>query len=208
MFKLVFQAFIMLSLVSGFVITRLLTSVKTTVVQKVSFFGFFLVTTFLLISVFSYPYFAVTSYYNNLNRNFTLDGTAYLKNTYPNDHIALSWIQKNIKGQPVILEAQGDSYTDYARISSNTGLPTVLGWTVHEWLWRGTYDIPAPRIEDVKVLYESPDVEKTNALIKKYNISYIYIGELELQKYQVNKEKFEAIGKIVFQSNNTSIIKL
>jgi len=60
------------------------------------------------------------------------------------------WINKNIKGQPTILEAQGDSYTDYGRVSVNTGLPTVMGWTVHEWFWRNSYDIVAPRIEDVK----------------------------------------------------------
>jgi len=57
-------------------------------------------------------------------------------------------------GQPVIVEAQGDSYTDYARISANTGLPTILGWTVHEWLWRGDYSVPAARIDDVRAIYE------------------------------------------------------
>jgi uncharacterized membrane protein len=208
MFKLVFQAFIMLSLVSGFVVTRILLSIKNTVFQKSLFSAFFLVTTLLLVTVLSYPYFAITSYYNNLQKHYSLDGTVYLKNTYPDDYSAITWIQNHISGQPVILEAQGDSYTDYARISSYTGLPTVLGWTVHEWLWRGTYDIPAPRIEDVKTLYETSDVVKTKILLKKYNISYIYIGELEQQKYQVAMGKFMTLGKTIFKKNNTTIIKL
>ena len=35
-----------------------------------------------------------------------------------------------------VLEANGDSYSGYERVSAMTGLPTVLGWYVHEWLWR------------------------------------------------------------------------
>lgn len=30
-----------------------------------------------------------------------------------------------------MLEANGDSYSDYERVSAMTGLPTVLGWYVH-----------------------------------------------------------------------------
>ena len=53
---------------------------------------------------------------------------------------------KTIEGQPVVLEANGDSYSDYERVSAMTGLPTVLGWYVHEWLWRGDpADLKCPR---------------------------------------------------------------
>ena len=109
----------------------------------------------------------------------------------------------------MILEAQGDSYTDYARISSNTGLPTVLGWTVHEWLWRGTYQITAPRIEDIKTLYESENLDITKSLLKKYNVSYVYIGNLEYEKYpSLNVKKFESLGDVAFEEKTTKIIKL
>lgn len=48
---------------------------------------------------------------------------------------AYIWLNKNVKGQPVVLEACGDSYQNYDnRVSAMTGLPTVLGWYVHEWL--------------------------------------------------------------------------
>lgn len=159
-----------------------------------------------LLVVFVYPYFATTSYYGNLQTYYGLDGTAYLKKLYPTDYEAITWINKNIKGQPVILEAQGDSYTDYARISSHTGLPTLLGWTVHEWLWRGSYDIPSPRIEEIKTLYESNDITKTKQLIKKYQISYIFIGDLEHQKYtNLDEEKFQQLGKQVYINGKTKI---
>ena len=88
-------------------------------------------------------------------------------------------------------------------------MPTILGWTVHEWLWRGTYDIPAPRINEVKTLYETSDTKITNAIIKKYNVKFIYIGKLEKQKYsKLNETKFKKIGKIIFSNSGTKIYKI
>ncbi|MBI3070095.1 MAG: hypothetical protein HYY87_02210, partial [Candidatus Levybacteria bacterium] len=90
-----------------------------------------------------------------------------------------------------------------------TGLPTVLGWTVHEWLWRGTYDVPAPRIEEIKTLYETKELNTTKQLIKKYNIELVFIGDLERQKYpNLNEQKFESLGEVVFQADETRIYKL
>jgi uncharacterized membrane protein len=135
-----------------------------------------------------------------------LNGTVYLKTSYPADYDAINWLNKNIKGQPVILEAQGDSYTDYARVSANTGLPTVLGWTVHEWLWRGTYDIPAPRIEEIKKMYETTDAAVAKKLLEKYKVKYVFVGALEQQKYpMINEVKFQQLGRIVYQNGTTRI---
>jgi uncharacterized membrane protein len=159
--------------------------------------------------VFSYPYFAINSYFGDLKIFKGLDGLSYLKTLYPGDYDAIMWINKNIQGQPVMLEAQGDSYTNYARISANTGLPTLVGWTVHEWLWRGSYDIPAPRIAEVQNLYESPDMALTEQLIKKYNIKYIFIGQLEREKYkQLLESKIEKLGKVVYRNPSTKIYQI
>jgi uncharacterized membrane protein len=155
-----------------------------------------------------YSYFSINSYFGDLKEYKGLDGLTYLKTLYPYDYSAILWIQKNIKGQPVMAEAQGDSYTDYERISANTGLPTPLGWTVHEWLWRGSYSFPQSRLDDIKNLYEGT-LEQTKSVIQKYNISYIYIGDLERTKYPLlDEEKFLKLGKIVYQKGETTIIKL
>lgn len=201
MFKLVYQAFIMLSLCSGYIIVRILTVKK---------YLLFIVPSIILLGlVFSYPYFSISSYYGDLKNYSGIDGTAYLETKYPQDYASINWINKYISGSPVILEAQGDSYTDYARISANTGLPTVLGWTVHEWLWRGTYDIPAPRIAEVQNIYTSKDLELTKTLLKKHNVKYVYIGGLEREKYPtLTEDKFGKLGKIVFQNGTTKIYKL
>ncbi len=206
MFKLVFQAFIMLSLSTGYIIVRVNNILKEK--GRIYSLVFSFIAFLLVIPVLTYPYFAVMSYYGELKTYHGLNGIAYLEDKYPADYEAILWLNKNIQGQPVILEAQGDSYTDYARISTNTGLPTVLGWTVHEWLWRGSYDIPSPRIEEIKTMYESDDLEETKKLLKKYNVEYIFLGDLEREKYvELNAEKFEELGRVVFEKNQTKIIQ-
>lgn len=212
MFKLVFESFIMLSLATAYIIFRitpLIRNAKKTPLRLLGIFCYYMMLLFTLTLVFSYPFFAIKSYYGNLKTYSGLDGTKYLQMLYPTDYAAIQWINKTIKGQPIILEAQFDSYTDYARVSANTGLPTVLGWTVHEWLWRGTYDIPAPRIPDVVQMYEGTDIQQTKNLLKKYAVSYVFLGDLEREKYpKLNEEKFVKLGRLVYQNKNTKIYQV
>jgi YYY domain-containing protein len=201
MFKLTYEAFIMLSIVAGYTIMKITTGKKN--------FLLFGATFILLLLVFLYPFFAIRSYYANLKTYSGLNGISYLKVLHPEDYSAILFINKNISNQPIILEAQGDSYTDYGRISANTGLPTILGWTVHEWLWRGSYSVVAPRIADIKTLYETSDLALTKKLLKKYNVSYVYIGDLERQKYEnLQEKKFDQLGKIIFEEKETKIYQL
>lgn len=205
MFKLVYQAFILLTLASSYVIVYLFSHIKHVLLKII----FYLVTFLLLTGVLIYPYFAIKSYYSDLKEYKGLNGTSYIKNLNPDDLKTIQFLNSSIPGQPVILEAQGDSYTNAARISANTGLPTVLGWTVHEWLWRGSYDIPAPRIDEVRTMYEG-DLATTIPLLKKYHVKYVIIGNEERGKYNVSEDKFETLGKIIFrgQEGKTIIYQL
>lgn len=212
MFKLVYQSFMMLCIVSAYSMLRIVASMKqslrdnTAKLFALCYSATAIACTFL---VAIYPHFAINSYYGDFKVYHGLDGTTYLANLYPTDYAAIQWLNKNIKDQPVILEAQGDSYTDYERVSTNTGLPTVLGWTVHEWLWRGSYDIVAPRIIDVQTLYETKDLSTAKLLIGKYHISLVFIGDLEKQKYKdLSEDKFQKLGKIIYQNRNTRIYKI
>jgi uncharacterized membrane protein len=205
MFKLVYQAFMLLSIATGYILFKLLFGIKSKIIKLI----FFIIIAFLSFFILIYPVFAINSYYRNLRTYSSLDGLKYLNQTYPEDYKLIGWINENIKNQPVILEANGDSYTEYARISAYTGLPTVIGWPVHEWLWRGTYDIVAPRIEDVQTLYTSLDLEQTKKLIKKYNVSYVIISSLERLKYpNLNENKFKVLGKIVYENEKATLYKI
>jgi uncharacterized membrane protein len=211
MFKLVYQAFIMLSLVSSYAFARSFTRFPLSRnIFKLSAEVCILLVGVITISLVGiYPYFAVGSYYNNLKTYIGLDGISYLSRLYPDDYQAINWLNSHIAGQPIVLEAPGDSYTDYERISANTGLPTILGWSVHEWLWRGTYDVVPPRASDIQTLYETTDLTTAKQLLKKYHISYVYIGTLEEQKYpHLSVGKFQTLGDIVYQHGTTTIYQL
>lgn len=198
MFKLVYQAFMMYSLAGGYILFRL----KKYAPYKILFFLVF-------VSHMIYPYFAVRSYYG-LTEYKGLWGLNFLENLYPDNLKAVEWINKNIQGQPIILEAAGDSYTMYNQISMATGLPTVEGWVVHEWLWRGGYDKPGARSADVQTIYESKDISEVRSLLQKYNVDYIFIGNNEYEKYpSLNEKTFTSLGaQIVFESDKTKIYKL
>lgn len=206
MFKLVYQSFMMLSLVSGYAVIRcmsLLTRKEKLFLTPYFFIGIICIT---LISI--YPYFSVKDYYNNLRVYKTLNGINYLQTQYPQEANAINWINTHISGQPVMLEAQGDSYTDFNIISANTGLPTVLGWTVHEWLWRNTYDVVPPRQKDIQTIYETPDPRIARSLLHTHNIQYVFIGKFEHQKYKVSEEKFNELGKVVYHQGAVTIYKV
>lgn len=205
MFKLTYEAFIMLSIACGYIIVKIISNLN----DKKFLLLFFIPTLLLLYLVFSYPVFAINSYYDNLKTYKGIDGLSYMKIDHIEDYELINWINKNIKGQPIILEAVGDSYTDYARISANTGLPTVLGWPVHEWLWRGTYEVVGPRVEEVKKFYTTSDLQKAKNIIKKYHVSYVVVSLLEKQKYpDLNEDSIKKLGEIIYQNNGAKLYKI
>lgn len=197
MFKMGYQAFMMMSIASTytfFVISRHTSS--NSLLKKIVW-----LVPFLFVGV--YMFYAAPSYYGNLKKTPQLDGTRWLSAQNTDTQEIIAYVNKHITGQPVILEAQGDSYTDFNHVSAYTGLPTVAGWWVHEWLWRGSADAVGKRIPDVVALYESKDLKTTKELLKKYDISYIIVSTLERQKYkELQEAKFAKLGKKIFESSN------
>ena len=185
----------MMGIASTYVFFRLISVNKNYLVKILLLIMFFLTAL--------YPFYSFPSYYGGIQKKLSLDGSLWMKKERPSDLEIINFLNKNIKKQPVILEAQGDSYTDYERISSYTGLPTVAGWWVHEWLWRGSPDVVGKRIPEVQSIYESSNIELTMKLIKKYKIQYIIISDLERQKYKnIDLNKFNQIAVKIYESTD------
>lgn len=108
-----------------------------------------------------------------------LDGTSRMAEKY-----SIDWLNGNVKGQPVILEASGRDYESSSRVSSATGLPTVIGWPGHEVHWRpGAGTDINERIADTDKIYSTTDQNEARTLLDKYGTKYVFVGIEEKKKY-------------------------
>ena len=141
-----------------------------------------------------------------------MNATSFLSNDFTEDVAGIKWLKKNVKGAPVVLEANGDSYSGYERVSAMTGLPTVLGWYVHEWLWRDDTADLNEKSADIESIYTSSDEEYVKELLEEYDVSYIFVGSKEREKYgeALNEDVLKSLGEVVFQDEvySTYILKV
>ena len=202
MFKLTYQAFTMFGILLGYALIRLWME-KKHVIRKV-----------LTSAVFAcfagccfYTATAVHAWFGQVwdpSQYQGLDATAYLEPTFPEDAAAIRWLNDNVTGDPVVLEANGDSYSDYERVSAMTGLPTVLGWYVHEWLWRDDTGALNERAQEVETIYTSTNQEEVKALLEKYQVEYIFVGAREREKYEsLNESMLQSLGNVVFSDEQS-----
>jgi len=127
----------------------------------------------------------VTSSLNGLTDNNQLD---------PGDIAAIQWLNAHVSGSPVIAEGIDPNGSDYSatigRVSTFSGLPTLMGWPGHEYQWRVKWlDDPAnaadynARLNDLRVIYTSNDQQLVLELLHHYHVRYVYVGSVEMQLY-------------------------
>lgn len=203
-FKFYYQAWILLSLAAAFGVAVLSSELRG-IASVLYTIGLVIVIGAGLI----YPVFSLQSKTDNFKAEHpeqrTLDGEAYLANTMPDDYQAFQFMKQVEPG--VIAEAVGGQYSEFARFSTFTGLPTVLGWPGHEGQWRDQ-SLQGSRRDDIQTLYTTSDWATAQAIIDRYNIRYIVIGNLERITYQVNEEKFSIFLKPAFQQGNVTIYEV
>jgi uncharacterized membrane protein len=145
-------------------------------------------------------------------QGFTLDGTAYLESQSPDDAAAVRWLWTAAPG--VVAEAVGGSYSEYARIATLSGLPNVLGWPGHESQWRGGGREMGSRQADLERLYCTRSWDEAQQILSKYNIRYVYIGNLERSSFVpnqdtcpggLNEDKFRQYLRQAYQNGSVTI---
>lgn len=149
----------------------------------------------VLITGLVYPLLAYPNRTNNFRppEGWTLDAAAFLERQNPDEGLAVRWLRSVPLG--VLAEAVGGSYSQYARVSMVTGLPTVIGWPGHELQWRGSAEPLGTRQQDIAMLYETRDWDTAWQILQRYNIRYVYVGPLERSTYRVFDEKFRLHGQ-------------
>ncbi len=210
MFKISYQAFMLFGLSMGYILARLLVFGK----RHARTFG--AVCLCLLLLSAGYSRLAVNSWYTTDTREYSgLSSDAFLENYDIDEYRAILFLDEYVQGRPVIIEADGSSYTNAGRFSAWTGLPTVFGWHTHEWLWRSSGDTRYPEIlkereNDIGSFYTSSSLEMMRSIIKKYNISFIIVGEQERLKYPdtLREDLLVELGETIFSNETVKIIEV
>ncbi len=140
----------------------------------------------------------------------TLDGSAYLGRWAPDELAAIHWLKSAEPG--VIVEAVGPgggSYnSEFARIATTSGLPTVIGWVWHEIQWRGSDELFRDRPGDVERLYVTRDWSQAQDILRRYRIRYVIVGPRERNTYPVYEAKFQQRLTPVFQQGEFVIYEV
>jgi YYY domain-containing protein len=119
----------------------------------------------------------------------TLDGARFLRRRSPADWEAIQWLRANAAGRPVVVEAVGPDYGEHARVSTFSGLPTVVGWIGHELQWRGDQPEYGRRQSDVDAIYRAETPDELTARAGPYRARYLFFGSLERERYGANAER-------------------
>lgn len=156
----------------------------------------------------------------------TLDGMGFMPSSHyidewgsmelEQDYQAILWLQQNVEGSPVIVEANlRNLYRWGSRMTIYTGLPGVVGWEWHQQQQRAV--VPGSwvsnRIAEIDAFYQTTDLTAALAFLHKYSVRYIIMGQQERGHYQgPGLDKFEdadgLFWKEVFRYKDTVIYEV
>jgi len=158
----------------------------------------------------------------------TLDSMTYMNHTQhwdgqtmdlSQDYRAIRWMQDNVQGSPVIVEANCTEYRWCTRFTIYTGLPGVVGWNWHQRQQRPLVsNLIFDRVAEIGVFYMTTNVEAAHAFLEKYRVEYIIVGQLERNIYPVLLDAPDGLAKFeqydgkywkeVYRDGNTAIYQV
>jgi uncharacterized membrane protein len=131
------------------------------------------------------------------------------------DYEAIQWMQDNIQGSPVIVEANTPEYRWGTRYTIYTGLPGVVGWNWHQRQQRAVTSSTwvTDRVDEIGEFYQTLDRQQVMSFLQKYEVQYIVVGQLEKIVYAgPGLAKFiswnDDLWHIVYQKDDTTIYEV
>jgi YYY domain-containing protein len=114
-------------------------------------------------------------------RPLGLDGMAWMA---PGDRAIVNYLRLQPPGTSLI-EAVGGAYSEYARLSANSGVPTLIGWENHEMVWRGgaLNSETSRRRGVVEEVYRCGAPGRVRRLVLGEGIDLVAIGSLERRDF-------------------------
>jgi YYY domain-containing protein len=204
-FKFYYQAWALWAVASAFAVFYLIAGAKLNAIVR----GVAAIVVAIVVALgMFYPAMTITSKVDADQP--TLDALAFTARFAPDDYAAAQWLNQNTQGNPVILEAPGDEYNaGMSRISTWTGLPSVVGWAGHEGQWRGNYDIQGPRMTQIQEIYTTADANRMLELLKELNVRFVIVGPNEQRLYPpAGLAKFGQYLPVAFQQGQITIYQV
>jgi uncharacterized membrane protein len=138
----------------------------------------------------------------------TLDGTLFTLAEAGDDYDAIEYLRSRAGLGERVIEAAGNPYSAAGRVASRTGIATVLGWDGHELQWGRDGGLLAQRRADVDRVYSTPSLEEALAILRQYDVTYVFVGSVERNQYPPEGLlKFESALAAVFRSADTVIYR-
>ena len=108
-----------------------------------------------------------------------------------------------------LIEAAGESYSDYGRIAGLSGVPTVIGWAFHEKQWHGSDRAFAHRRGDVETIYTTDDEQELRELIDKYSLTLVVVGPRETSTYgNIDMSMFDTLGDRIIELGDFTVFRI
>ncbi|MEP7291388.1 MAG: DUF2298 domain-containing protein [Chloroflexota bacterium] len=139
-----------------------------------------------------FPLYAVPARANeSLAGSLTLDGDRFFERmgeemdlpegSVPEDLELIRYLRGHAQDYPVLAEWYETEYTWNGRMSVQTGLPAIVGWGNHMRQQYGAAFAPQVdiRIDDMRAIYLSEDINRIREVLREYNVRYIVVGSLE-----------------------------
>jgi YYY domain-containing protein len=168
-----------------------------------------LVSVLILIPGLAYPIGATWTKSNGFRGEATLMGDRFLERGAPADHRAIEWLRQNVQGRPVVVEAVGGDYTEHARVSTFSGLPTLIGWVGHELQWRGERQEFGRRQQAVDAIYRATTREEIERIADMYRVGYVFFGNLERAKYGPEAQsRLDKLLPVAYSRGGTTIYRV
>ncbi len=192
-FKLYYQAWMMLAVAAGFAVYYLSSRWKASFPRATWYrAGWAVLAVVVLLGAATFPFGGTA------NRIHSFDGSLHASRFLsPDEQQAVAWLQGIAQGQDfVIAEAAKDDYNpEFARFSTATGVPAVVGWRGHEDQWRGGRCSECDeRMKDLAGLYTTTDQAEMDRIVKKYGITFVIVGDVERQLYPgPGMDKFQSM---------------
>jgi YYY domain-containing protein len=156
-----------------------------------------------------YPVTATLVKSNQFRGQPTLDGSRFLAQSRVGDFRAIEWLRGQSAHRPVVLEAVGGDYQEFGRVSTFSGLPTVMGWVGHELQWRGHSPELNNRSRDVELIYRDGDEATIRRLLDRYRVRYVFVGSLETERYGSSVDgRFSRFLETAFQTQGAVVYQV